>query len=108
MTINHINVVDPNHPLLPIALNCLKDVDGECLSAQQLCERVATLKEIAKYKNACERVKDSGDKEGEHEQLQHVIEELTQQIQQQMQQIQQLERENDRQKGRSGIKQFSY
>ena len=90
---NHINVVDPNHPLLPIALDCLKDIDGERPSAQQLRERVAALKEIAKYKNACESVKDSGDKEGEHKQLQHVIEELTQQIQHQMQQIQQLERD---------------
>ena len=44
---NHISGVDPNHPLLPIALNCLKDADGERLSSQQLCERVAALKETA-------------------------------------------------------------
>ena len=32
---NHnISQVDPNHPLLPIALDCLKDADGECPSAQ--------------------------------------------------------------------------
>ena len=42
------------HPLLPIALNCLKDNDGEHPSAQQLCERVAALKETANYKNASE------------------------------------------------------
>jgi hypothetical protein len=108
---NHISRVDPNHPLLPIALDCLKDADGERPSAQQLCERVAALKETAKYKNASERVKDSSGKEGEYEQLQHVIdqkdatiaekeqqlrqcrEELTQQIQQQTRQIQQLERD---------------
>ena len=115
---NHISRVDPNHPLLPIALDCLKDADGERPSAQQLCERLAALKETAKYKNASERAKDSRGKEGEYEQLQHVIdqkdatiaekeqqlrqyrEELTQQIQQknqenqqQNQQIQQLERD---------------
>ena len=115
---NHIGRIDPNHPLLPIALDCLKDADGERPSAQQLCERVAVLKETARYKNASERVKDSRGKEGEYEQFQHVIdqkdaiiaeneqqlrqcrEELTQQIQQknqenqqQSQQIQQLERE---------------
>ena len=108
---NHISRVDPNHPLLPIALDCLKDADGERPSAQQLCERLAALKETAKYKNASERVKDSRGKEGEYEQLRLVIdqkdatiaekeqqlrqyrEELTQQIQQKDQQIQQLERD---------------
>jgi hypothetical protein len=92
---NHISRVDPNHPLLPIALDCLKDADGERPSAQQLCERVAALKETAKYKNASERVKDSSGKEGEYEQLQHVIDqkEQNQQIQQYSRQIQQLERE---------------
>ena len=42
---NHISLVDPNHPLLQIALNCLTDNDGERPSAQQLCERVVALKE---------------------------------------------------------------
>ena len=109
---NHISRVDPNHPLLPISLDCLKDVDGERPSAQQLCERLAALKETAKYKKASERVKDSRGKEGKYEQLQIVIdqkdatiaekeqqlrqcrEELTQQIQQKNQQIQQANQEN--------------
>ena len=108
---NHISLVDPNHPLLPIAFDCLKDNDGERPSAQQLCERVAALEETAKYKNVCERVKDSSGRDGECEQLQHVVdqkdaiiaekeqqlrqyrEELSQQIQQRSQQIRQLERE---------------
>ena len=67
---NHISQVDPNHPLLPIALDCLKDADDERPSAQQLCERVAALKETAKYKNASERVKDRSGKDGEYEQIQ--------------------------------------
>ena len=45
----HIRQVDPNHPLLPIALDCLKDKDIERPSAQQLCERVASLKERPDY-----------------------------------------------------------
>ena len=71
---NHISVVDPNHPLLPIALDCLKDEDGECPSAQQLRDKVVALKEIAKYKKASEMVKNStcSDKERECEQLRHV------------------------------------
>ena len=49
---NHISQVDPNHPLLPVALDCLKDEDVERPSAQQLCERVASLKERAEYSDS--------------------------------------------------------
>ena len=111
---NHISQIDPNNPLLPIALDCLKDRDVERPSAQQLCERVAALKETSKYENAYERVSDSSDKNGEYEkiqslqqnleeknsiidkkehQLRQCREELTQHIQQQNQQIKQLKRD---------------
>ena len=46
---NHISRVDPNHTLLPISLECLKDRDVERPSAQQLCDRVKALKEQTKY-----------------------------------------------------------
>ena len=46
---NHISRVDPNHTLLPISLECLKDRDVERPSAQQLSERVKALKEQSKY-----------------------------------------------------------
>ena len=46
---DQINKVDPNHPLLAVALNCLKDNHIERPSAQDLCERVAALKESSEY-----------------------------------------------------------
>ena len=52
---NHIGEIDPNHTLLQIALNCLKDDDIERPSAQQLCERVAALKADPQY-SECMRV----------------------------------------------------
>ena len=45
----HISTIDPNHPLKQVALDCLKDRDVERPSAQQLCERVAALKENPQY-----------------------------------------------------------
>ena len=39
-----IDLVDPSHPLLPLALHCLKDRDMERPSADELCGRLATLK----------------------------------------------------------------
>ena len=53
---NHISRIDPNHTLLQVALFCLKDKDVERSSAQQLCERVATLKESAEYSQSVRAV----------------------------------------------------
>ena len=46
---NHISRVDPNNKLLHVSLDCLRDRDVERPSAQQLCERVAVLKENPEY-----------------------------------------------------------
>ena len=46
---NHINEIKPNHSLLPIALECLKDVESERPSAHELCERFVSLKEGDEY-----------------------------------------------------------
>ena len=103
---NHISQVDPNYPLLPIALDCLKDRDVECPSAQQLCERVEGLKETSKYNTFRERVKDSNDKDREYEQIQslqqnveeknHVIHQKDEMIAEGEQQLRQCREENQR------------
>ena len=49
---NHIGKIDPDHPLLSIALDCLKDKDTERPVAQQLCERTASLKQNSKYEDS--------------------------------------------------------
>ena len=46
---SHIDLIHPNHALLPISLDCL-NVDMKLRpSAQKLCERIATLKESPEY-----------------------------------------------------------
>ena len=54
---NHIGEIDPNHTLLQVALDCLKDRDVERPSAQQLCERVAALKEEPLYSETARVIK---------------------------------------------------
>ena len=49
---NHIGKIDPNHPLLAIALDCLKDKDVERPSAEELCRRIASLKQNDEYRNS--------------------------------------------------------
>ena len=46
---SHIDLVDPAHPLLPVALDCLKDRDRERPSAQELCNHLAALKDTPQY-----------------------------------------------------------
>ena len=57
---NHISEVDPNHALLPVTLDCLKDKEIERPSAHQLCERVAALKESQEYSENVRATQDSG------------------------------------------------
>ena len=46
---NHVNQVDQEHPLRPIILDCLKDMENARPSAQDLCERLAALKTSTQY-----------------------------------------------------------
>ena len=46
---SHIDLVDPANPLLPVALNCLKDRERERPSCHELCGCMSTLKSSPKY-----------------------------------------------------------
>ena len=48
----HIDLIDPAHPLLMIALDCLKDKEGQRPTAEQLCFRLAALKESPRYRDS--------------------------------------------------------
>ena len=50
-----IDLVDPNHPLLALALHCLKDRGTERPSADELCGRLATLKGELMYTRSVEQ-----------------------------------------------------
>ena len=55
---SHIDQVSPNHSLLPITLDCLKDKESERPSAHQLCERVVDLKGTPKYIDSASTLQD--------------------------------------------------
>ena len=100
---NHISEIDPNHSLVQIALNCLKDKSSERPSAQQLSKRVAALKESSEYRRSVSE-KGKGDREfksleQQHAQqvqsLQQVLTQKDQTIQELRQQIHQLNKEKN-------------
>ena len=102
---NHISRVDPDHPLIPVILDCLKDKDNKRPSAHQLCERVADLKRMEKYIDSARTVQD---KDEVIQSLASRVEENVramsskeEEIQQLRQQLQQVQRERDEARRRS-------
>lgn len=57
---DHIAKIDPRHPLLAIALDCLKDSESERPSAEEICEKVVVLKGSAQYVNSMEMTSKKG------------------------------------------------
>ena len=53
---NHIDMIDPGHGLLPIAMDCLHYQENERPSSEELCQRLAGLKETREYRESIEQV----------------------------------------------------
>ena len=88
---NHISKIDPNHPLRQVALDCLKDRDVERPSAQQLCERVAALKEDPQYSESVRVVEArSIEEQDRSDERDRELRSLRQQHSQQVQDLQQI------------------
>ena len=55
---SHINLIPAAHPLLPIALDCIKDRDAERPTAAQLCETLEQFKSTPLYASSVQQVRD--------------------------------------------------
>ena len=55
---NHIDLIEPTHALLPIAMDCFKYQERERPSSEELCQRLAGLKVSSHYKDDVEQHKD--------------------------------------------------
>ena len=53
---NHIDMIDCGHGLFPIAMDCLHFQENERPSSEELCQRLAGLKEIREYRESVEQV----------------------------------------------------
>ena len=52
---SHIDLIDPTHPLLPLALRCLSYLEEDRPSAEVLCREIALLKEAPRYTQSMEQ-----------------------------------------------------
>ena len=53
---NHIDMIDRGHGLLSIAMDCLHYQENERPSSEELCQRLADLKETREYRESVEQV----------------------------------------------------
>ena len=102
---NHIDLIDPNHALLLIATDCLEFQDKDRPSSEELCQRLASLKETRGYKESVQnqqdeiQAKDSQIEEKDRllQQRTEDISSLTQQLQDKNYQLQQAISSRERQ-----------
>ena len=77
---NHIDMIDPNHALLPIAMDCLKYQEGERPSSEELCQRLAGLKDSQHYRDNVRQSKDSQVTSTQNQQLKKELQDKKREI----------------------------
>ena len=83
---SHIDLIDPAHPLLPVALDCLKDRDRERPSCHELCGCMSTLRASPKYTESVQQSQ-SAHRESREIQQSQQIQDLQQQLHTQRNQL---------------------
>ena len=56
---NHIDKINPTHMLLPIAVDCLHYQENDRPSSEELCQRLAGLKESREYRENTHQIQDA-------------------------------------------------
>ena len=108
---NHLSLIPQTHPMLRIALDCLKDMDSERPLAQQICQYLSALKEAPQYKESLAERRTQSDEEIQgREQLIHQLKQENQEREREVGEKERAIRERDemieslqKQKGREGI-----
>ena len=99
---DHLNSISPTHPLLQVALECLKDKEELRPMAEQLCSRLIALKESPAYQDSLQQTPEeqmvptppTRGEELERE-IEERVGELTQQVQQLQLEIDDIMQQND-------------
>ena len=89
---NHLSLIPRTHPILPIAMDCLKDTDTERPSAQQICHRLSALKEAPQYGQSLEAR--GGERDGEVQERELLIQQLRQENEEREREVREREGEN--------------
>ena len=97
---NHLSLIPRTHPMLQVAVDCLKDKDSERPSAQQICQYLSALKMAPEYGHRLESR--GGEKDGEVHEREELIQQLRQENLEKEREV--LEREGDIERLQSQLK----
>ena len=104
---DHLDLISPTHPLLMVALDCLKDKEGPRPTAEQLCSRLIALKQSPAYQDSLQQtseelaVQTAHVRDEELEQQRGETESRVEDLTQEVQQLQLQKDEIDRNKTRA-------
>ena len=88
---NHLSLIPQTHPILHVAVDCLKDMDSERPSAQQICRYLSALKEDPQYGQSLEGR--GAERDGEVEEKEELIQQLREGIEERDREVREKERE---------------
>ena len=88
---SHLSLIPRTHPMLCVAVDCLKDMDSERPSAQQICRYLSALKEAPQYGQSLEGR--GAERDGEFEEKEELIQQLREGIEERDREVR--EREED-------------
>ena len=61
---SHIDLINPTHPLLPVAIDCLGYQDNERPSSEEICQSVSDLKALSNYQESLQHADQLQDEAG--------------------------------------------
>ena len=93
----HLDLISPTHPLLEVALDCLKDKEGQRPTAEQLCSRLIALKESAAYRDSLQQTPDETTGHTTPARYQKLEQQLRERVEDLTREVQQLTRQNEEQ-----------
>ena len=88
---SHLTLIPQTHPMLCVAVDCLKDTDSERSSAHQICRYLSALKEAPQYGQSLEGR--GGKRDGEFQDREQLIQQLRQENQEREREVRERERE---------------
>ena len=91
---SHLSLIPRTHPMLGVAMDCLKDTDSERPSAQQICRYLSALKEAPQYGQSLEGR--GGERDGEVHEREELIQQLRQGNHEREREVRERERDIER------------
>ena len=92
--LSHLNLIPQTHPMLRVAVDCLKDTDSERPSAQQICRYLSALKEAPQYGQSLEGK--GGERNREVEEREELIQQLRQENEERKREVRKTEGDIER------------